>query len=70
MVSLSILIFKLGQYSLDGLTARSVRNWLTHQAPSVAVNGSYTALRIVIEFLWALSWDLAHLASLSKTWRR
>lgn len=70
MVSLSILIFKLGQYSLDRLTARSVRNWLTHQAPSVAVNGSYTALRIVTEFLWALSWDLAHLASLSKTWRR
>lgn len=43
----SILLFNLGHYSLDGWTARCVRSWLTHQAPSLAVSGSCSALRLV-----------------------
>lgn len=68
MISLSILVFRLGHYSLDGWTARCVRNWLTHQALSVALNGSYAALRLIASRV--LCWDLDCLASLSKTWRR
>lgn len=47
MVSLSILVLELEQYSWDGWTDRCVRNWIARQAPYVAVNGSYTALSFI-----------------------
>lgn len=47
MIFHSILVSKLGRYGLQGRTTRWVKNWLDCQALWVAVNGSYSAWRLV-----------------------
>lgn len=47
MIFHSILVSKLGRYCLQGRTTRWVKNQLDCQALWVAVNGSYSAWRLV-----------------------
>lgn len=68
MTFLSLLLFKFGCYSPDERIARSVKNCLNHQAPSVAINGSILCLVTDYKrFFRSFSWDSSFLTSLSKT---
>lgn len=71
MIFHSILVSKLGWYCLQGRTTRWVKNWLGCQALWVAVNGSYSAWRLVTNGAPRdVSWDLSSLTRSPITRRR
>lgn len=47
MISLSILVLELEQYSLDGWNDRCMRGWMAHQTPRVAAIGAHTAVSFI-----------------------